>query len=121
VEGFVEMAEVAGRAGGTGRGHIKVVFHRPHRYGELWCGAILPNKRACKVTKGAKRKEKSVSADSLSVRATISFPPELYKTLEGIAREKKVSLAWVVREAADNTRRENGPYLPTSKRVSSHD
>lgn len=35
------------------------------------------------------------------MRATISFPYELYKTLEGIAREKKVSLAWVVREASE--------------------
>ena len=35
------------------------------------------------------------------VRATISFPPEVYETLEGIARKKKVSLAWVVREAAE--------------------
>ncbi len=29
------------------------------------------------------------------------FPPEVYKVLEGIAKEKKVSLAWVVREAAE--------------------
>lgn len=36
-----------------------------------------------------------------SVRATISFPPEMYQTLEGIARQKKVSLAWVVREAVE--------------------
>ena len=36
-----------------------------------------------------------------SVRATISFPPDVYQTLEGIAKEKKVSLAWVVREAAE--------------------
>lgn len=35
------------------------------------------------------------------VRATISFPPEVHKTLEAIAKEKKVSLAWVVREAAE--------------------
>jgi metal-responsive CopG/Arc/MetJ family transcriptional regulator len=53
------------------------------------------------VTRGAKRKEKSVSLDSSAVRATISFPPDLYQTLEGIARQKKVSLAWVVREAAE--------------------
>ena len=26
----------------------------------------------------------------------------LYETLEGIAKKKKVSLAWVVREAVDN-------------------
>jgi metal-responsive CopG/Arc/MetJ family transcriptional regulator len=53
------------------------------------------------MTRGAKRKEKSVSVEDSSVRATISFPPDMYQTLEGIAREKKVSLAWVVREAAD--------------------
>ena len=42
-------------------------------------------------------KEHSAAA----IRASISFPPELYQTLEDIAREKKVSLAWVVREAAE--------------------
>jgi metal-responsive CopG/Arc/MetJ family transcriptional regulator len=39
--------------------------------------------------------------ENSSVRATISFPSELYQTLDGIARQKKVSLAWVVREAAE--------------------
>lgn len=36
-----------------------------------------------------------------SVRASVSFPPELYQTLEEIAKQKKVSLAWVVRDAAE--------------------
>lgn len=36
-----------------------------------------------------------------TVRASISFPPELYETLEDIAKKKKVSLAWVVRDAAE--------------------
>ena len=36
-----------------------------------------------------------------AVRASISFPPDVYETLEVIAKEKKVSLAWVVREAAE--------------------
>ena len=53
------------------------------------------------MTRGAKRKRKPEPAEGASVRATISFPSELYKTLEGIAREKKVSLAWVVREATE--------------------
>ena len=35
------------------------------------------------------------------VRASISFPPDIYKTLEDIAKEKKVSLAWVVRDATE--------------------
>ena len=53
------------------------------------------------MTRGVKRKQKPEPVEGASVRATISFPTELYKTLEGIARDKKVSLAWVVREAAE--------------------
>lgn len=34
-------------------------------------------------------------------RASITFPPKLYRTLEGLAKEKKVSIAWIVREAAE--------------------
>jgi metal-responsive CopG/Arc/MetJ family transcriptional regulator len=36
-----------------------------------------------------------------AVRASISFPPDLYKMLEEIARRKKVSLAWIVRDASE--------------------
>jgi len=36
-----------------------------------------------------------------AVRASITFPPDLHKTLEEIALKKKVSLAWVVRDAAE--------------------
>ena len=36
-----------------------------------------------------------------AVRASISFPPALYETLEDIAKQKKVSMAWVVRDAAE--------------------
>ena len=36
-----------------------------------------------------------------TVRASISFAPDVYETLEMIARKQKVSLAWVVRDAVD--------------------
>jgi metal-responsive CopG/Arc/MetJ family transcriptional regulator len=36
-----------------------------------------------------------------AVRASISFPFDLYETLEEIANQKKVSLAWVIRDAAE--------------------
>ena len=36
-----------------------------------------------------------------SVRASISFPPDVYEVLEQLARQKKVSLAWVVRDAVE--------------------
>lgn len=46
-----------------------------------------------------------------SVRASISFPRELYQTLEEIAREKKVSLAWIVRDAAERYVAEKWPLF----------
>jgi predicted DNA-binding protein len=46
---------------------------------------------------GKKSRMKTTSAP----RASVSFPPELYRTLEAIAKQKKVSIAWVVREAAE--------------------
>ena len=36
-----------------------------------------------------------------SVRASISFPPDIYAVLGQLARQKKVSLAWVVRDAVE--------------------
>ena len=35
------------------------------------------------------------------VRASISFQSDIYQSLERLAIQKKVSLAWVVREAAE--------------------
>jgi predicted transcriptional regulator len=34
-------------------------------------------------------------------RASITFPADLYRALEELARRKKVSLAWVVRDAVE--------------------
>ena len=49
--------------------------------------------------KGDRRSMKPEGA--VSIRASISFPPDVYEILEQIARKKKVSLAWVVRDAVD--------------------
>ena len=57
-----------------------------------------------------KMKAESVAA----VRASISFPPDLYETLEMIAKEKKVSLAWVVREATERYVAEKWPLFARS-------
>jgi metal-responsive CopG/Arc/MetJ family transcriptional regulator len=50
--------------------------------------------------------------------ASISFPPDLYNTIEEIAQQKKVSLAWVVREAAEKYIAEKGPLLAVEGRSS---
>jgi metal-responsive CopG/Arc/MetJ family transcriptional regulator len=64
-----------------------------------------------------KAKEKSKSDKNLaqvaSVRASISFPTDMYRTLEKIAAQKKVSLAWVVREAAEKYIADKTPLFAT--------
>jgi hypothetical protein len=57
--------------------------------------------RTVKSAKAAAKRPKPEPDPSVSVRATISFPSDRYATLEEIAKQKKVSLAWVVREAVD--------------------
>ena len=64
-----------------------------------------------KTVDGKKMKSPSAAA----VRASISFPPEIYETLEVIAREKKVSLAWVVREAAEQYIADKWPLFVSQK------
>jgi len=55
---------------------------------------------------------KKIKAESrAAVRASISFPPDIYETLEAIAKEKKVSLAWVVREAVEKYLAEKWPLF----------
>ena len=48
-------------------------------------------------------------------RASVSFPAELYATLERIAHEKKVSVAWIVREAAEKYVGDQWPLLEQNK------
>ena len=43
-----------------------------------------------------------MKTQSLSfVRASISFPGGIYQNLKNLAQQKKVSLAWIVREAVE--------------------
>jgi predicted DNA-binding protein len=46
-----------------------------------------------------------------ATRASASLPPELYQTLQEIAKQKKVSVAWVIRDAAEKYIAEQWPLL----------
>ena len=46
-----------------------------------------------------------------TTRASVSFPNDLYETLEEIAKDKKVSVAWIVRDAAEKYVNEQWPLL----------
>lgn len=52
------------------------------------------------VKKRGSRKRSKGKKDGM-VRASSSYPRELYEMLEEIAWEKKVSIAWVMRDAAE--------------------
>jgi metal-responsive CopG/Arc/MetJ family transcriptional regulator len=67
------------------------------------------------MTRGKKRREKATPTEAATVRATISFPSEIYQTLDDIARQKKVSLAWVVREASEQYIADKWPLLAPRK------
>jgi hypothetical protein len=54
---------------------------------------------------------KSKAQSTAAVRASISFPSDIYATLDLIAKQKKVSLAWVVREAAEQYIGEKWPLF----------
>lgn len=65
--------------------------------------------------KGAKSKNSSGTG---KVRASISFPADHYTQIEEIAHEKKVSVAWIVRDAVEQYLTDRWPLLeaPSEKR-----
>lgn len=56
------------------------------------------------------------SNDTGTVRATISFPAEHYAELERLAQDKKVSLAWIVRDAVEKYLAAQWPLLGAQNR-----
>ena len=56
-------------------------------------------------------KKTSRSKTQRAVRATASLPPDIYQTLQDIAKHKKVSVAWVIRDAAEKYIGDQWPLL----------
>jgi len=50
-----------------------------------------------------------------ATRASASLSPELYATLQDIAKQKKVSVAWVIRDAAEKYIEEQWPLFAKSQ------
>jgi hypothetical protein len=68
-----------------------------HHNGVKWW--ILQKEWSLNQTKGYANVMKATNESAM--RASISFPPDLYRSLEELAKQKKVSLAWIVRDAAE--------------------
>jgi len=63
----------------------------------------------------AKRKARSSKGPPKSPRTSVTFPPDLYQTLEQLAERKKVSVAWIVRDAAERYVEEQWPLFAKSR------
>lgn len=62
------------------------------------------------------KQRKTVKAKGkASLRSTVSFPPDLYRTLEQLAKQKKVSIGWVVRDAAEKYVADQWPLFAGNK------
>ena len=58
----------------------------------------------------AKKRKGSTAAKSM-IRTSVGFPADLYRTLEQIAERQKVSVGWIVRDAADRYIADRWPLL----------
>lgn len=57
------------------------------------------------------RKGRQPLGRSRATRASASLPPDVYQTLQDIARQKRVSFAWVIRDAAEKYIAEQWPLF----------
>ena len=62
-----------------------------------------------------KKTRATKSREATMPRTSVSFPPEVYKTIEDLAKKKKVSFAWVVREAVEKYVAEQWPLFGNLK------
>ena len=69
------------------------------------CTDFVANKRGCM---SRRRKE---THRQRSTRATVSIAPDTYSIIQAIAKQKKVSAAWVIRDAVDKYVAEELPLL----------
>ena len=68
-----------------------------------WCRVVHISRNYEQVSHMAAISKRSVRGkeDKEGTRASVTFPGDLYAELERIAGEKKVSVAWVVRDAVE--------------------
>jgi metal-responsive CopG/Arc/MetJ family transcriptional regulator len=64
----------------------------------------------------AAKRGRKPSTKPRSTRASASLPPDLYTTLQDIAKQKKVSVAWVIRDAAERYIADQWPLLESDSR-----
>ena len=78
----------------------------PHQKDVKWCMRLL---RQTMMAKSSRQGGSHTTEQT--ARASITLPVELHQTLQQIAKHKKVSLAWVMRDAAEKYVADQWPLL----------
>ena len=77
-------------------------------FSPLWCKVVHLNSESVGM---AKQQAPTPRAASPTKRMSVTFPSDLHRTLEQIAAQQKVSVAWVVRDAAEKYVSDRWPLL----------
>ena len=67
----------------------------------MWCKVVTLNEESAKMRQKLVQGNSVKARTKAAARASITFPSDLDKTLEQIAQQKNVPLAWVIRDAAE--------------------
>ncbi|WP_277040923.1 CopG family transcriptional regulator [Caballeronia mineralivorans] len=63
----------------------------------------------------ATKRGRKPTGKPVATRASTSLSPELYSSLQRVAKQKKVSVAWVIRDAAEKYVAEQWPMFENRK------
>lgn len=62
-----------------------------------------------------KRRSRAKGKQAALFRTSVGFPATIYKTLEDLATQKKVSIGWIVRDAVEQYIKEQSTLLTKVK------
>lgn len=65
---------------------------------------------------GKMRAGRPASSKPRAVRASVSLQPDVYRTLKDLAKQRKVSTAWIIRDAVETYLAEQWPLLEKRQR-----
>jgi len=63
----------------------------------------------------ATKQKTQASEPNTTARMSVSLPAELHRTLEQIAKQQKVSVSWVIRDAAEKYVIDRWPLLASKR------
>lgn len=109
------MAECRSQIAEGGASEVSTLRGPPKRGFVLGTAVVYRGASGEEPSMSEKKRGKSKGRDAAMPRTSVSFPPEVYKTLENLAIKKKVSIGWVVRDAVEKYVADQWPLFSNLK------